>query len=83
MKQEVDVLAVFDVGSSAPKPIRFKIRELGIKKSVPVTSIKNIEWIRSGGTTRAVYFCDTINAGQHISYCLLYYYQENRWEVET
>jgi hypothetical protein len=83
MKQEVDVLAVFDVGSRAPKPIRFKVRELGIKKTVRVTNINNIEWIRANGTTRAVYYCDTINAGQRICYNLHYFYNENRWEVET
>lgn len=82
MKQEVDVLAVFDVGSRAPKPIRFKIRELGIKKTVPVTNISNVEWMRAGGNTRATYFCDTINAGQRLSYSLHYYFQECRWEVE-
>lgn len=82
MRQEVDVLAVFDIGSRAPKPIRFKIRELGIKKTVPITNINNIEWIRAGGTTRATYFCDTINNGRCISYSLHYYYLENRWEVE-
>ena len=82
MRQEVDVLAVFDVGSRAPKPLRFKVRELGIKKTVPVTNINNIDWVRANGTTRVVYSCDTINAGQRISYNLHYYYEESRWEVE-
>ena len=82
MKQAVDVLAVFDVGSRAPKPIRFKVRELGIKKTVSITNINNVEWMGAGGTTRVTYSCDTINAGRRICYSLHYFFQEGRWEVE-
>lgn len=82
MKQAVDVLAVFDIGAVSPRPIRFKVVESGIKKTVRVTDIQNIEWLGAGGMTRVVYDCFTVNGGRRIPYKLLYYYQECRWEIE-
>lgn len=81
MRQAVDVLAVFDVGALSPRPIRFKVVERGIKKTVRVTDIKNIEWYGAGGMTRIVYDCLTINEGRRIEYQLLYFYKECRWEL--
>ena len=42
MRQAVDVLAVFDVGAMSPRPIRFKVVEHGIKKTVRVTEVGSI-----------------------------------------
>ena len=39
MRQAVDVLAVFDVGAISPRPIRFKVVEHGIKKTVRITEM--------------------------------------------
>ena len=71
MRQAVDVLAVFDVGALSPRPIRFKVVESGIKKTVRVTDIRNIEWLGAGGVSRIVYDCCTINEGRRGSYKLL------------
>jgi hypothetical protein len=82
MKQAVDVLAVFDVGAISPRPIRFKVVDRGIKKTVRITDINNIEWIGAGGMTRIVYDCCTVCEGRRIEYKLLYFYRECRWEIE-
>ena len=74
MRQPVDVLAVFDIGAVSPRPIRFKVLEHGIKTTVRVTDIRNIE---------IVYDCTTVSDGRHIDYKLLYFYRECKWELET
>ncbi len=83
MRQAVDVLAVFDIGARSPRPIRFKVLEHGIKVTVKVSDILNIEWLGAGGVTRIEYECATVNDGRSIHYKLLYYYRESRWEIET
>ena len=82
MRQAVDVLAVFDIGAMSPRPIRFKVVEHGIKKTVRITDISNIEWLGAGGMTRIVYDCLTVNEGRRLRYKLFYFYQECRWELE-
>ncbi len=82
MRQSVDVLAVFDIGALSPRPIRFKVLEHGIKTTVKVTDIRNIEWIGAGGVKRIEYDCSTVSEGRHIDYKLLYFYNECRWEVQ-
>lgn len=82
MRQAVDVLAVFDVGALSPRPVRFKVIDSGIKKTVRVTDIRNIEWLGAGGVARIVYDCCTVIEGRRIEYRLLYYYRECRWEIE-
>ena len=82
MRQAVDVLAVFDIGAMSPRPIRFKVLEHGIKTTVRVTDIRNIEWIGAGGTTRIEYDCSTVSEGRHVDYKLLYFYRECKWELE-
>ena len=82
MKQAVDVLAVFDIGALSPRPIRFRVVDSGIKKTVRVTDINNIEWLGAGGMNRVVYDCCTVNDGRRILYKLLYFCHECRWEVE-
>ena len=76
------MLAVFDVGATSPRPLRFMILEQGIKKTVRITDIMNIEWLGAGGMTRIVYDCCTINKGRRIEYQLLYFYHESKWELE-
>ena len=49
MRQAVDVLAVFDIGAMSPRPIRFKVVDHGIKKTVRITDISNIEDLRKHG----------------------------------
>lgn len=83
MRQKVDVLAVFDIGAASPRPIRFKVLEHGIKTTVRVTDISNIEWLGAGGVTRIEYDCTTVSNGRHIEYKLLYFYNECRWELVT
>ncbi len=83
MRQDVDVLAVFDIGAMSPRPIRFKVLEHGIKTTVKVSDIRNIEWLGAGGVTRIEYDCVTIREGRHINYKLLYFYRESKWELET
>lgn len=82
MRQAVDVLAVFDIGAMSPRPIRFKVVDHGIKKTVRITDISNIEWLGAGGMTRIVYDCLTVNEGRRIQYKLFYFYHECRWELE-
>lgn len=82
MRQSVDVLAVFDIGAHSPRPLRFKILEHGIKNTVRVSDIKNIEWLGAGGVTRIEYDCCSVCEGRHINYKLLYYYRECRWEIQ-
>ena len=81
MRQAVDVLAVFDIGALSPRPLRFKV-DSGIKKTVRITDISNVEWLGAGGTTRIVYDCCTVSEGRCILYKLLYFYRECRWEIE-
>ena len=83
MRQAVDVLAIFDIGATSPRPIRFKVLEHGIKTTVRVTDISNIEWIGAGGSTRIEYKCCTVSDGKRIEYKLCYYYRECRWELEA
>ena len=66
MRQAVDVLAVFDIGAMSPRPIRFKVVDHGIKKTVRII----------------VYDCLTVNEGRRIRYKLFYFYHECRWELE-
>ena len=82
MRQAVDVLAVFDIGAMSPRPIRFKVVDHGIKKTVRITDISNIEWLGAGGMTRIVYDCLTVNEDRRIRYKLFYFYHECRWELE-
>ena len=83
MRQPVDVLAVFDIGAMSPRPVRFKVLEHGIKTTVRVTDIRNIEWLGAGSVTRIQYDCTTVREGRRIDYKLIYYYRECRWELEV
>lgn len=82
MRQAVDVLAVFDIGAASPRPLRFRILEHGIKNTVKVSDITNIQWLGAGGVTRVEYDCFSVCEGNRIYYKLMYYYRECRWEVQ-
>lgn len=83
MRQTVDVLAIFDADANAPRPIRFKIFENGIKVTVKITEIIRTDWVRAGGVTHIKYDCITINEGKRLEYSLMYFYSECRWEYEA
>ena len=81
MKQEVSVLAVFNIGSKDPKPVRFKVIEEGEKKPVNVYSVLSKEYI---GMDRIDYECNSLSErGNLINYKLSYYRSNCRWVIET
>lgn len=82
MKQQVDVLASFDIGSDIPRPIRFKILENGVKKAVDVSEITNTERLGAGGMVRIEYSCRSAGRSGQIEYKLLYYYAKGAWDIE-
>lgn len=82
MRQPVDVLAIFEEDQKYPKPVRFKVLEGGIKKSVAVLEIRNVEWLGAGGMSRIEYTCSSQGRNGSIEYKLLYYYRVCRWEIE-
>lgn len=83
MTQSIDVIAIFDKAVSIPKPIRFKIYDIGQWKSVNVDRIYNTEWIRRDGKVQIEYSCGSKSRnGQMINYKLMYIQQEIRWEMK-
>lgn len=82
MKQDVDVLAVFETGSEYPKPVRFKLLENSIKKTVSVGRITNVEHLGAGGMIRYEYTCESVGNAGSIRYKLKYYYTKQKWEIE-
>ena len=81
-KQPVDVLVAFEDGTKCPRPLRFKILENGIKKTVEVSEVTGTEWLGAGGMSRIEYTCRSAGRNGAIPYRLLYYYRECRWEIE-
>lgn len=81
MTQTVDVLAIFETGAEYPKPIRFKLFENGIKKTVAVSRITDIEHLGAGGMKRYEYKCESPGKNGSIRYTLSYYYSSSRWEL--
>lgn len=81
MTKEVDVLAVFDNAAMYPRPLRFRVIEQGLKKTVCITNIQNVEWLGAGGRTRVAFDCFTIVNGKRINYVLNYYYNTLKWDV--
>ena len=79
---QVDVLAAFDTGASYPRPIRFKVYENGIKKTVDVSEILNVEDLGAGGMMRYEYTCRSQGARGPIEYRLKYYYMKSNWTLE-
>ena len=83
MRQEIDVLAIFDAGVQTPRPIRFKMLEQGIKTTVRISEIQNTEWIGAGGMMHIEYECATVNDGRRIKYKLLFFPRDCRWEIDS
>lgn len=81
-RQPVDILAAFDIGSSQPRPLRFKLFENGIKKTVAISDITDITTLGAGGMSRIEYTCRSNGNSGVIEYKLLYFYRVNRWEIE-
>lgn len=80
--EQVDVLAAFDIGARYPRPIRFKIFENGVKKTVQVDTVSDIRDAGAGGMTRHEYTCRSAGKNGPIEYRLLYYYTKGVWEIE-
>lgn len=81
MKQPVDVLAAFDIGSEIPRPVRFKLFENGIKKAVDVNAVLKTEHLGAGNMVRIEYTCRSAGRNGPIEYKLLYYYVKGSWEI--
>lgn len=81
MKQDVDVLAVFETGAEYPRPVRFKLFENGIKKTVAVGRITDVEHLGAGGMRRYDYKCESLGSNGNIHYTLSYYYNTGSWEI--
>lgn len=81
MKQDVDVLAVFETGAEYPKPVRFKLLENGIKKTVSVGRITDVDHLGAGGMLRYEYKCESPGAAEALQYRLKYYYKKQMWEL--
>jgi hypothetical protein len=80
--QEVDVLASFEIGTPLPKPLRFKLIEGPIKRTVAVSKISGAEQLGAGGASRIAYKCESLGvSGKPIAYTLLYFYKDHRWEI--
>ena len=74
MKQEVSVLAVFNIGSKDPKPVKFKVIEEGDKKTVNVYSVLGKEYI---GMDRIDYECNSLSERENLINYKLSYYRSN------
>ncbi len=79
MKQEVEVLTIYEIGKREPKPIRFKLVENGEKKTIDVYSELGREYI---GMNRLDYECNSLSSkGSLIVYKLSYYRNEGGFLV--
>lgn len=77
MKQQVDVLAKFNIGRTLPIPLRFKMLEGGSRLAIDVYSILGMEYI---GTNRVDFSCNSLSSrGNLLNYTLSYYKKEGKW----
>lgn len=77
MKQEVDVVTIFNRGSRQPKPIKFRLIEKGETLTVDVFDVLSFDYI---GQNRIDYECNALSKkGNLIKYVLEYYRNEGRW----
>ena len=83
MKQPIDALVAFDQGASYPRPVRIKLMENGVKKSVDVCDILHVKALGAGGMLRYEFVCRSNGSTGPIQYRLMYYYTKNLWEIET
>ena len=81
MKQEVDVVAVFEQGKRNPRPVKFRLREGGKRLTVDVFQILGSEYI---GTRRMDYECNSLSSrGNLLVYKLQYYREDGKWIIDT
>lgn len=77
MKQDVDVVTVFERGSRQPRPIKFRYIENGVKLTVDVVDVLNFDYV---GMNRIDYECNAMSKrGNMINYTLQYFRNEERW----
>lgn len=80
MKQEVDVMAVFEQGKKNPRPVKFRCIESGKRLTVDVFQILGSEYI---GTKRLDFECNSLSSrGNLLVYKLQYYRDDGRWVME-
>ena len=82
MRQDVDVIAIFESGKKQPRPLRFKLMETGEKVSVNIDQIKRVDAIGAGLVKRLEYECESAGMRGRIKYKLMYLYTEGRWIIE-
>lgn len=81
MKQEVDVVAVFEQGKRNPRPVKFRLIEGGKRLTVDVFQILGSEYI---GTRRMDYECNSLSSrGNLLVYKLQYYREDGKWIIDT
>lgn len=79
MKQDVDVVTIFERGHREPIPLRFKYIEKGSKLSVDVYDVLSYDYI---GMNRIDYQCNSLSKrGNLIVYTLQYFRNEGRWII--
>lgn len=80
MKQEVDVMAVFEQGKRNPRPVKFRCIESGRQLTVDIFQILGSEYI---GTKRLDFECNSLSSkGNLLVYKLQYYRDDGRWVME-
>ena len=82
MRQDIDVIAIFESGKKHPRPLRFKLMETGEKTSVNIDQIKRVESVGAGLVKRLEYECESAGIRGIIKYKLMYLYNEGRWIIE-
>lgn len=81
MKQEVDVMAIFEKGKREPRPVKFRMIESGGKLTVDVVDILSCEYI---GMNRIDYECNAIAmSGKILSYKLIYFISDRKWIISV
>lgn len=83
MKQNVDVIAIFEAGKRQPRPLKFKLIESSEKITVNVDQIKRVEEVGAGFVKRFEYDCESAGLRGAIKYKLSYLYNDCKWIIET
>lgn len=83
MKQNVDVIAIFEAGKRPPRPIKFKLIESSERITVKVDQIKRVDEVGAGFVRRFEYECESAGMRGAIKYKLSYLYNDCKWIIET
>lgn len=83
MRQDIDVIAIFESGKRKPRPIRFKLLEINEKISVNIDHITGTEEKGAGLVKRFEYYCESVGIKGVIKYKIIFLMVENRWVLET